>query len=253
MFSHGAAEERSLLQHHADLSTQIFVLPVAHIHAVNGDAAAVDVVVAWQQVDQRALARSCCAEEGDALARIDGKADAMQDIFMPGIDGWIGAIDAAIVGAIGSFPRRPAVGKFNVVELDPALHRFIICDDHLVLDRRFRVQYLPDAPCRRLGPRHHGEDVAEQQQRGHGDHQVAVERHQLADGEPPVDHVNAAPEDDCHHAHVGQHQQDGHGHGHQPANLDMFLHVLVVACLEAFNLKGLACIGLDHACAARFS
>ena len=55
-------------------------------------------------------------------------------------------------------------------------------------------------------------------------------------------------EDDGHHAHVGQHQQHRHGDGHQPADLDVLLHVFVVALFEAVDLEVLAGVCLDHAC-----
>ena len=52
----GAAEQPRVLEHHAHLRAQVGAAQVADVVAVDGDAAAVDVVEAHEQVDQRGLA-----------------------------------------------------------------------------------------------------------------------------------------------------------------------------------------------------
>ena len=59
-----------VLQHHGDILAQHIALDVAHIHAVDGDAARIDVVEAVEQVGDRGLARAGRADEGDFLPRL---------------------------------------------------------------------------------------------------------------------------------------------------------------------------------------
>ena len=62
---HRRDEEVRVLQHDAQLAAQIVLLHLADVHPVDADAAAVDVVKARQQVDDRRLARAGRADQGE--------------------------------------------------------------------------------------------------------------------------------------------------------------------------------------------
>ena len=69
-----------VLQHEAEQPAQIGEIEIADVDAVDGDAAARDVVEPHQQVDQRRLAGSGGADNADALARPNLEAHVAQDV-----------------------------------------------------------------------------------------------------------------------------------------------------------------------------
>src|SRR5262249_1034615 len=68
-----AAEQQGLLRHDADMAPQILEANLANVHAIQGDAAVVDVVEATEQVDHRRLPDSRPADDADHLARGDAE------------------------------------------------------------------------------------------------------------------------------------------------------------------------------------
>ncbi len=71
--AHRAVQQRGVLRHHADLRAQAVLRHVRDVLAVDQDAAALEVVEAQQQVDERRLARARAADQADLLARPDGQ------------------------------------------------------------------------------------------------------------------------------------------------------------------------------------
>ncbi len=63
-----AAEQPGVLQHHAEGPAQVVAGHLAGVDAVDGDAPAVDLVEAHQQVDERRLAGAGRADDRDRLA-----------------------------------------------------------------------------------------------------------------------------------------------------------------------------------------
>ena len=68
-----SVEQPGVLQHHAKLLAQLATIHAARIYAVERNAAAVDLVKAHEQVDERGLARTRGSHHGDLLARLGGK------------------------------------------------------------------------------------------------------------------------------------------------------------------------------------
>ena len=66
-------QQRGVLRHHADLRAQAVLRHVRDILPVDQHAAAVEVVEAHQQADERRLAGAGAADETDLLARRDGR------------------------------------------------------------------------------------------------------------------------------------------------------------------------------------
>ena len=73
VFGNRAVEQPGVLQHHAKLLAQLAAVHAARIHAVERNAAAVDLVKAHKQVDERGLTRTRSSHHGDLLARLGGK------------------------------------------------------------------------------------------------------------------------------------------------------------------------------------
>ena len=73
---HRIVEEKTVLEHQADLAAQAVERDIAHVHAVDGDAAAGHVVEAGDEVDQGGLARARRADDGHGLARLCHQVDA---------------------------------------------------------------------------------------------------------------------------------------------------------------------------------
>ena len=184
----GAAEQGGLLQHDADLPAQRLQRGVADVGAVDGDAAGGDVVEARDQVDDRALARPGRADDRQGLGGSGAKAHLAQH---RGAD--------------------PEVAERHPLECQPFAEGRQRGGARLLPHLRLGVQDLEDplGAGGRLRDRHH--DHPQHRDREHGDDQVALERHQLADGEAFRQDLDAAAPGDDHGADVGhrEHQRDG--------------------------------------------
>ena len=64
--AHGAVQQRGVLRHHADGAAQAVLGHAANVLAVDGDAPALHLVKAQQQIDQRGLARARAADQANA-------------------------------------------------------------------------------------------------------------------------------------------------------------------------------------------
>src|SRR5262249_3109865 len=80
--AHRSAEEQRLLQDDPHLAAQAGQRDLAQVVAVDAHAAGGDVVEAWEQIDQGALARAGCAENRDSPARRDLEAEAAQTLLL---------------------------------------------------------------------------------------------------------------------------------------------------------------------------
>ena len=220
----GAAEQGGLLQDDADLPAQRLQRHVADVDAVDGDAAGGGVVEARDQVDDRALARSGGADDGQGLGRPGAEAHLAQH-------------------------RRPdpEVAERHPLERQPLAERRQRRRSGLLLDLRLGVEDLEDpfGAGRRLGDRHH--DHAEHRDREHGDDQVALERHQLADGEALREDLDAAAPGDDHGADVGHREHQRNGQGEQAPHVHHLLVHLPALGLEPLLLARGAGERLDRA------
>ena len=61
------------------MAAQRFLIPGAHIHTVDGDAAAGGIIKTGDKVHQRAFTRSCGPHQGHLLPRLDVKTDVVED------------------------------------------------------------------------------------------------------------------------------------------------------------------------------
>src|SRR6266853_2156873 len=66
----GAREEPGVLQHHPEYAAHVVAADVARVDAIQGDAPAVDLVEAHQQVHERGFAGSRWADDRDRLPRL---------------------------------------------------------------------------------------------------------------------------------------------------------------------------------------
>ena len=83
--AHRAMQQRRVLRHHADLRAQALLRRVRDVLAVDQDAAALDVVEAQQQVDDRRLARAGAADEADLLARPDVQREVVDHVGLAAV------------------------------------------------------------------------------------------------------------------------------------------------------------------------
>ena len=75
----GAVKQPGVLQHHGKLAAQCRAVPVAHIDALDTQRAAVHVVEALQQLNERGLAGAGGADDGDGLAGLRLAAKVVDD------------------------------------------------------------------------------------------------------------------------------------------------------------------------------
>src|SRR5579884_3120388 len=80
VFFNSAAEERFILQDHAELLAQALDLQVFQIIAVDGDAPAIGSVEAHEQVGDGRLARAAAPDKGDGGAGLNVQVDIVQHL-----------------------------------------------------------------------------------------------------------------------------------------------------------------------------
>ena len=83
---HVSGEEEDILLHHADMPPEFLDVPLADVDAVDQNRAALDLVEAADQIDDRTLARAGGAHQGDGLPGLGSERDVLQDpvLFMVG-------------------------------------------------------------------------------------------------------------------------------------------------------------------------
>lgn len=92
-------EQHRLLRHDAEVAAQAGDRDVADVGAVDGDGAAVGVVEAEEQAQQRRLAAAAFADDGDGRARWDVERDVFQRGPPPVVgEGDVAEGDVAVAG-----------------------------------------------------------------------------------------------------------------------------------------------------------
>ena len=141
-----AGEEVGVLKHRAERLAQGILADFAHVDAVIGDRAAVDLVKAVDEVRDRGLARAGGADEGDLLTRLREHADVAQD----GLFG-----DVAEVHMLE--PHVAAQGDERAVRLFPGPRAMTLLRLHgrqhdlALVDLRRGVHHVEDALRAREG------------------------------------------------------------------------------------------------------
>ena len=114
----GAGEEEWILQDDAEALAKFVQILLAHVDAVDQNAAALDVVEAHHQAGDGGLARAGVADDGGGLVRLDDEADAAEDPFD------VGEGAEVFVGRVGDAGELRLVefliGEPDVAELDAA-------------------------------------------------------------------------------------------------------------------------------------
>ena len=214
----GPGEEESLLGHDADVLSQLLLPVVPDVAAVDQHGALRGVVVAGNQVQQRALARACAADDGQSLPRGNAEADVRQGV---------GTALAVAIGDVFEFQRPDGILQ------RPGLLR--------VGDGGLGVEHLHNPVRRRLDPgednqrrgEHHNTQNNHAQVLNEGLH-VAVGglmgRHK-ARAEPEHQEVGHAHEE-AHHRlegeHIAAHVQGGIPHLSAHAGKALLLALLLV-------------------------
>ena len=80
VFADGARFQPRFLQYHAVVGAQAGAGDLAHIGAIHADCAAVYIVEAHQQVDQRGFAAARGAHDGHMLAGLDGQVQSLNQL-----------------------------------------------------------------------------------------------------------------------------------------------------------------------------
>ncbi len=154
-----AGEEHGLLQRRADPAAQRVFVDIAHVAAVDGDAAAGYVVEAGDEVDQARLAGTGGAQESYGLPRLGHEVDMAEDRVV----------------------AVAAVAETDILEGDaPAGNEACQCA-RLVADLRFAAENFLDAHGGSFGAGDAHEQHAHHHQRHERLHQVVDEGDDLAD------------------------------------------------------------------------
>ncbi len=197
---------------------------LAHIHAVERDAAGGDVVKARDQVDQRRFAAARRADERRRLAGARGEADVLEHVFI-----------------------CAPVAERDVLELDHASYLFRQLFGPLGIPHAaLALQHVGDAPRRNGRARRHHEHHADHQ-KAHDDlHGVLDERHHVAHLHGGIrDLVPAHPHNQQRHAIHYKHHHRHHG-GHHAGTEQVDVCQLAVGFVEALFLKLLRRERADH-------
>ena len=103
-----SAKQKNILQYDCKIRTQVVKVPIADIHAIEQNAALLNVVKPHQQIGDGRFAGACVADKRDALAEVNGKRYVLQHpIFVLVREPDILKFDAArgLAGLFG-FDRR---------------------------------------------------------------------------------------------------------------------------------------------------
>ena len=193
----------------------------AHVDAVHLDAAALDIVIPAQQVDQRALARAGGAHDRDGLAALGHKAHVVQHHFA-------------------------AVGKGHMVEFHLALEPGRALGVLGLADRGAQIHIVEQLFRRGDGLGHHVDDVA-QHAHGVGDQpDEAGGAHQGAQIHPAVQHEGAARENHDRGAQIAHQVHQRHEHRPDDGGPDIQIAHLQIVHAEGLALMILPGKGLDH-------
>ena len=99
LLQHRARYTGKMLFHTADAAAALPVGDGCHWHAADGHRALLRRVKAQQELEHRALARACPADEGDLLALFDRHGEIVQDFFFAVAEGHMGELHIPPPGA----------------------------------------------------------------------------------------------------------------------------------------------------------
>ena len=102
----GAVKQPRILQHHGKLAAKCRAVPVAHVNALDAQRAAVNVVKALQQLDERGLAGAGGTDDGDGLAGLCLAAKVVDD----GLVGRVAKLDMVKLHVAGALFGNLRVG-----------------------------------------------------------------------------------------------------------------------------------------------
>ena len=222
----GAAEQPGILQDHAHQGAQVPAGHAGNVHAVDGNAPALQFVKPHQQVDQRGLARPGGADDGDFVAR-------------PGREGHV--LHQNVVVAVTEahvFKAHFAAGRGQELGLR-RVGRFLLLVEQAehALRRRHRALQGVD---REGNLRHRLGNLVD----------ILYKRLNVADGNAPVDDRHSAANGDGHIAKLVDQADDGAddvvGEHRLFAGLEQFLAEL----FGVFHRLRLEVEGLDDDIAA---
>ena len=79
IFAQRSAEQKHVLQHHANAAAQHIHWNVSDVHPIDGDSARLEFIKAGDQIDDGTLAGSCGPDKGHPFARPHDEGHAAQD------------------------------------------------------------------------------------------------------------------------------------------------------------------------------
>ena len=219
----GGREEEGVLRDGRDGAAQIGEAELAHVDAVEHDAACLGVVVAGHERRERGLARPRAADHGERGAGGDLEIEVVQHRAV-GVVAERHALEAQVAAAGRKLQRRRRIGDLGalVEDLEDALARG---DGALV---------LPDPH-------------ADHAQRPDQDREVEVVGDEAAQREMAVDHEQAADEDDHREGELRQEVEQRAVARLDPRRVELALEHPLVAHGEALTLGVLLREGLDDA------
>ena len=227
----GVIEHHVVLKHHAELPPQCVQLVGAHVAAIHKDAALLHVVKPHQKVDDSGLAAAGGADDPQALAPLQGKADVAEAIFplltVPGVG-------IVAEGHMLKTDELLSLGRLGLLRQQ----------DKLI---RLQGKHLLDAVGGGRGLAEHDENPVDAHDAldDHVEVRQKGQNHAGLDG-PGVDPPGAHP-DHQGEAQVQAHLHQGAGNGHDGAGPDIGPGHSVVLPGKVLLLIGRLAQGLDDA------
>jgi len=196
---------------------------VADVDAADRDAALGDVEEARDQIDQRALAGACGADEGNSLARLGGEVHILQHILL----------------------------GFRILEID------MVEDDRLIGGRQLLrilgiqnggpgLQHFKDALGGDGGTRQHDEDGGDDHEAHQHVHRILQEGHHGADLHGAQIDLSGGNPDDEHGDGAHQEGHDRHDQGQGAVDEQVDFGDVRIDVVKALLLHGLVVEGADH-------
>ena len=215
----GAREQATLLRDVTNAAAKLGKGHIAHVDAVERNAAAGDVVQARDELHKRGLARTRGADDAEHLAGVRGEVHTADDI-----GAGIGILEAHVVEGELTARRvgRGQFGRDGVVDArgtgDDLFHA-LGCDFGAGQDDR-----------------HHGED-----HKRHDDlHSVGDKRHHVADLHHAVRHALRAKPDDKHGDAVHNEHHERHHKAHGAVGVELRGHQVERSLVKTLELMLLA-------------
>ena len=106
VFADGAVKQPGILQHHGKLAAQCRAIPVSHVDTLDAQRAAVHIVEALQQLDERSLASAGGTDDGNGLAGLRLAAKVVDD----GLVGRVAKLDMVELHVPGALLGNLRVG-----------------------------------------------------------------------------------------------------------------------------------------------